>query len=136
MFDRRGFLSGAIFGTIALASSQSLADAQSSPKIPLKILKKTEYPGDKYACVLLEVDLDPEALVPRHMHPGLESSYLAAGSIRLSVKGQPDRIVKAGEGYQIPPETPHNIRNGPEKSTIVSTLIVEKDKPLVELVPE
>lgn len=136
MFDRRGFVSGAIFGTIALASSQSVADAQSLPKIPLKILKKTEYPGDKYACVLLEVDLDPEAHVPRHMHPGLESSYLAAGSITLSVKGEPDRVVKAGEGYQIPPETPHNIRNGPEKSTIVSTLIVEKDKPLVELVPE
>jgi quercetin dioxygenase-like cupin family protein len=136
MFNRRGFVSGAIFASAGLASSQGRADAPSSPKIPLKILRRTEYPGDKYACVLLEVDLDPDAPVPRHMHPGVESTYLASGSITLSIKGQPDRVVKAGEGYQIPPETPHSIRNGPDKSTIISTLIVEKDKPLVELVPE
>jgi quercetin dioxygenase-like cupin family protein len=136
MFNRHGFVSGAIFSTIALASCQGLADAQGSPRIPLKILKRIEYPGDKYVCVLLEVDLDPEAPVPRHMHPGVESTYLASGSITLSVNGQPDRIVKAGEGYQIPPQTPHSIRNGPNKSTIISTLIVEKDKQLVELVPD
>jgi quercetin dioxygenase-like cupin family protein len=136
MFNRRGFVAGAIFGTIGLASSQGSADTQSPPRIPLRILKRIEYPGDKYVCVLLEVDLDPDAPVPRHMHPGVESTYLVLGSITLSIKGQPDRIVKAGEGYQIPPETPHSIRNGPDKSTIISTLIVEKDKPLVELVPE
>jgi quercetin dioxygenase-like cupin family protein len=101
-------------------------------KIPLRILKRTEYPGDKYVCVLLSLDLAPGDLVPRHMHPGIGSSYIVAGSITLSVKREPDRIFKAGDGYQIPPETPHNIRNGPDRSTIVATLIVEKDKPLVE----
>ena len=136
MLDRRGFVSGAISATIALASAQARADAQKSPKIPLKFLKKIEYPGDDYVCVLVEVDLDPEERVPRHMHPGVESSYLAAGSVTLSVEGQPDLIVKTGDGYQIPPETPHSVRNGPLKSTIVSTLIVEKAKPLLSLVPE
>jgi hypothetical protein len=43
--------------------------------------------------------------------------------------------VKAGEGYQIPPETPHSIRNGFDKSTIVATFIVKKDKSLVEPTP-
>src|ERR1700748_45312 len=139
MFNRRSALSGALCATIAtigLASSQSRADTQAASAYPLSFLDRIEYPGDKYVCILVKLDLAPGQLVPRHMHPGVESSYLASGGITLSVKGQPDRIVKAGEGYQIPPETPHNIRNGPEKSTIVSTLSVEKDKPLVELVPE
>jgi quercetin dioxygenase-like cupin family protein len=132
MFDRRGFLWSTLSGAVGLALVQGRALAQGLSKIPLKILKRTEYPGDKYVCVLLSLDLAPGDLVPRHMHPGVESSYIVAGSITLSVKGEPDRIFKAGDGYQIPPETPHNIRNGPDGSTIVATLIVEKDKPLVE----
>jgi quercetin dioxygenase-like cupin family protein len=131
MPNRGGFVSGAIFATIGLALSYGRAIAQKSAEYPLKFLRKTEYPGDKYACILVKLDLTPGELVPRHMHPGVESSYLPAGSITLSVEGQPDLIVKAGDGYQIPPETPHSVRNGPEKSTIVATFIVEKDKPLV-----
>jgi quercetin dioxygenase-like cupin family protein len=132
MPNRRVFMSGAMVATIGLALSQGSTVAQTLSKIPLKILKKTEYPGDKYVCVLLSLELQPGEPVPRHMHPGVESSYIVEGGITLFVKGEPARVFKAGEGYQIPPETPHNIINGPEKSTIVATLIVEKDKPLVE----
>ena len=136
MFNRRGFVSGAIYATIGLASSQGGADALSSPGFSRKILQKTEYPGDKYVCILIEVDFDPEAFAARHTHPGVESGYLVSGSSTLSVKGQPDRILRAGDGYQIPPETPHSIRNGPDKSTIILTVVVEKDKPLTSPAPE
>ena len=136
MLKRRDFVSGAICTMIGVAYSQARAQAQKAPGYALKFLKKTEYPGDNYVCILVQDDLQPAERVPRHMHPGVESSYLVSGSLTLSVKGQPDLIVKAGDGYQIPPETPHSIQNGPEKSTIVATFIVEKDKPLVQLVPE
>jgi quercetin dioxygenase-like cupin family protein len=135
MPNRRGVLSGAIVAMIGSALLQGRAIAQKSAGYPLKFLRTTEYPGDKYACVLVKLDLAPGELVARHMHPGVESSYLAAGSVTLSVKGQPDFVVNAGDGYQIPPETPHSVRNGPEKSTIVATFIVEKNKPLVEPAP-
>lgn len=136
MFDRRGFVSGAIYATIALAATRSYADAPQAPKIPLKFLKRIDYPGDDHVCVLVEVDLEPHEHVPLHKHPGVESSYLVSGGLTVAVRGQPDLLVKAGDGYQIPPETPHSVQNGPEKSTIVSTLIVEKAKPLLTLVPE
>jgi quercetin dioxygenase-like cupin family protein len=135
MLNRRGFVSGGICATVGLALSRGRASAQNSPTFALKFLKKTEYPGDKYVCILVTLDFAPGERGVRHMHPGVESSYIAAGSITLSVEGQPDLVVKAGEGYQIPPETPHSIRNGPDKSTIVATFIVEKDKPLVEPAP-
>jgi hypothetical protein len=68
MFNRRGFVSGAIYATIGLASSQGSADALSSLGFIRKILQKTEYPGDKYVCILIEVDFDPEAVAARHTH--------------------------------------------------------------------
>ena len=135
MSNRRDFVSSAIVAAIGLALSQRRAIAEKSAGYPLKFLKKTEYPGDKYACVLVRLDLSPGEVVARHMHPGVESSYLPVGNITLSVEGQPDLIVNAGDGYQVPPETPHSVRNGPENSTIVATFIVEKNKPLVEPAP-
>jgi quercetin dioxygenase-like cupin family protein len=136
MLNRRGFVSGAICTTIGLTLTHARAEAQKAPGYGLKFLKKTEYPGNDHVCILVQDDLQPGERVPRHMHPGVESTYLVSGSLTLSVQGEPDLIVKAGDGYQIPPETPHSIRNGPEKSRIVATFIVEKDKPLVQLVPE
>ncbi|MEA2729993.1 MAG: hypothetical protein QOF70_4468, partial [Acetobacteraceae bacterium] len=136
MFRRRGFVSCAICAAVGLVVSQREADAQAKPGFSRNVLQKTEYPGDKYVCVLVEVDIDPNAVVPRHTHPGIESGYLISGSSTLSVKGQPDRIIKAGDGFQIQPETPHSVRNGPERSRVVATYIVEKDKPLASPAPE
>jgi quercetin dioxygenase-like cupin family protein len=135
MLGRRGFASCAICAAIGLVASNGEADAQ-APPFTRKILQKTEYPGDKYVCVLAEVEIEQNAVVPRHTHPGVESAYFMAGGGTLSVKGQPDRVVKAGEGFQIPPETPHGVRNGAEKSRVIITYIVEKDKPLASPAPE
>ena len=136
MLKRRGFVSCAICTAIGVVAAGGDANAQAQPGFTRKVLQKTEYPGDKYVCVLMEIDIDANALVARHTHPGVESSYIVSGGSTLSVKGQPDRILKAGDGFQIPPETPHSVRNGPEKSRIVATFVVEKDKPLASPAPE
>jgi quercetin dioxygenase-like cupin family protein len=137
MLQRRGFVSCAICSAIGLVATWSSAGAQSQPPgFSRKVLQKTEYPGDKYVCILVEVDIEPNALIARHTHPGVESGYLVSGSSTLSVKGQPDRVLKPGDGYQVPPETPHSVRNGPEKSIVSATFIVEKDKPLATPAPE
>ena len=136
MFKRRGVVACGICAAIGLIASGNEVAAQGAPGFTRKILQKTEYPGDKYVCVLVEVEVDPKALIARHTHPGVESSYFASGGGTLSVKGQPDRVLKAGEGFQIPPEVPHSLRNGDAKSKVVATYIVEKDKPLASPAPE
>jgi len=136
MLNRRGFVSCAICTAVGLVASSVEADAQGQPGLTRTILQKTEYPGDKHASILAVVDIDPNTVVPRHTHPGVESSYLLSGGGTLSVKGQPDRVLKAGDGFQIPPEVPHGLRNGPEKSRIAITYVVEKDKPLASPAPE
>ena len=86
--------------------------------------------------MLVEVEIDPGVLVARHTHPGVESSYVVSGSSTLSVKGQPDRVLNAGDGFQIPAEVPHSVKNGNAKTKVVATYIVEKDKPLASPAPE
>lgn len=136
MLKRRGLVSCAICTAVGLAISEGAAKAQVQPGFTRKILEKTEYPGRRFACVLVEVDIEPNGVVPRHTHPGVESSYLVSGKCTLSVQGQPDRVLKAGDGFQVPPEVPHSVRNGPEASRVAATFIVEKDKPLSSPAPE
>jgi len=136
MLERRGFVSCAICAAASLVALNGEADAQGTPGLTRKILQKTEYPDGKYVCVLVDVEIEPNALVSRHTHPGVESAYLISGTGTLSVKGQSDRMIKAGDGFQIPPEVPHSLRNGPEKAHVVATYIVEKDKPLASPAPE
>jgi quercetin dioxygenase-like cupin family protein len=133
MIKRRGFVSCAICAAVGLTASEARAQA---PGVTRTILQKTEYPGDKYASILVAAEIEPNVLVARHTHPGVESSYVISGGGTLSVKGQPDRAIKTGEGFQIPPEVPHALRNGPEKTRIAITYIVEKDKPLATPAPE
>ena len=135
MLKRRGLVTCAICTAVGLVWSEGSADAQTQPGFTRKILEKTEYPGRRFACVLVAVDIEPNGVVPRHTHPGVESSFRVSGSCTLSVEGQPDRVLQAGDGFQVPPEVPHSVRNGPEASRVAATFIVEKDKPLSSPAP-
>lgn len=135
MLSRRNFGACAICAVAGFAATAAEAQAQSSGGLKRTILQKTEFPGDKYATVLVAVDVGPGFFVAWHTHPGVESAYLIEGEVELSVKGQATKALKAGEGFQIPPETPHSARNGAKPAKLAITYVVEKDKPLVSPAP-
>jgi quercetin dioxygenase-like cupin family protein len=88
-------------------------------------------PMPGYVRLVAEVTIDPGILVARHTHPGIESGYVVAGGLELPIEGQPTRMVKAGDGFQISVATPHaGGKNGDTKTVVVSTYVVEKGKPL------
>jgi quercetin dioxygenase-like cupin family protein len=44
--------------------------------------------------------------------------------------------LKAGDGFTVPPETPHaGVKNDDKKTRVAVTFVVEKDKPLLSFVP-
>ncbi|WP_029002811.1 cupin domain-containing protein [Azorhizobium doebereinerae] len=135
MLSRRGFVSCAICTAVGFAAIAEDAGAQ-TPGVTRTVLQKTEYPGEKYVSILMVAEFDANLKVARHTHPGLESTYLVAGGGTLSVKGQPDRVMAAGEGFQVPAEVPHSFQVGPEKVRLAITYVVEKDKPLASPAPE
>jgi quercetin dioxygenase-like cupin family protein len=137
MLSRRKFAACALCAAAGFAAvAVGEANAQMPAGIKRTILSKTDMPDGKYVALLAEVEIDAGVAVPRHTHPGVESAYCLDGSAQLSVKGQPDRVIKAGDSFQVPTETPHSAKVGDQRFKLLITYTVEKDKPLATPAPE
>jgi quercetin dioxygenase-like cupin family protein len=79
---------------------------------------------------MLRIAIDPDAMIARHTHPGIESGDVVEGGTDLAIDGVGALNLKPGDGFQVPKETPHGGRNGSSRTVIVATNVVEKGKPL------
>ena len=84
-----------------------------------------------------------ETLIPAgvesgwHAHPGEEVGYIIAGQVEMMVQGRATVVLHAGDGFLIPPRTPHNARDlGPETGRMLSTYIVETGQPIATFVDQ
>ena len=137
MLTRRGFAgfaSCALCGItefIATEASAQGAPAAGTPGVTRKILSQTDGPTPGYTTILVEATIEAGTPVARHTHPGVESAYVLEGGFELPIQGQATRTIKPGDGFQIPPDTPHaGGKPGSAKSVILITYVVEKGKPL------
>jgi len=134
-------LSRRIFGACALCSAVGLvasrAEAQPQPRIPaespdLKVtmLRRADLPGGAHEAVQLLVEAKPNAVAPRHTHPGVESTVVLEGGGEQVIDGQPPLPVSAGDTWQVSAGVPHGGRYGPQGCKFIVTLSVEKGKPM------
>jgi quercetin dioxygenase-like cupin family protein len=138
MLTRRGFAGVATCWICAtpVGFMATDASAQGAPPAPTtglkrKILSQIDGPTPGYTTIIAEVEIDANVMIARHTHPGIESGYVVEGNIDLPVQGRPTVSLKAGDGFQVPPNTPHaGAKNGAKPTKVVSTYIVEKGKPL------
>src|SRR3954463_10596897 len=57
-----------------------------------------------------------------HTHPGEEVGYILAGHVRMMIDGADSLELHTGDGFLIPPGTPHNALDvGPETGLMLST---------------
>jgi quercetin dioxygenase-like cupin family protein len=133
MLTRRGFAGCAlcaITGFVATEASAQGAPAATSG-VTRKILSKTDGPTAGYETLLVEAEIDAGVAVARHTHPGIESAYVLEGGFELPIQGQDTRMLKAGDGFMIPPNTPHaGGKPGTAKTKVLITYVLEKGKPL------
>jgi quercetin dioxygenase-like cupin family protein len=117
---------------VPLIAVSSIAQQSGIKRTPLQTV---DFPAG-YSVVSVIAEIPPGACAGRHTHPGVESTYVMEGTAILKVAGQPDRTVKAGESFQIPPGVPHDgcVPQG-ESFKILATYIVEKGKPLATPAP-
>jgi quercetin dioxygenase-like cupin family protein len=137
MLTRRefaGVASCAICGLSGLIATDAAAQGTppaTTPGVTRKILSQMDGPMPGYVTINVEAEIEPGVLVARHTHPGIESGYVLEGGFDLPIQGQPTRTLKPGDGFQVPPETPHaGTKNGDKTSRIAITYVVEKGKPL------
>jgi len=115
----------------ATASAQQLpAAANQTANIKRTPLQKFDVPGTNYETVIGIAEIVPNVNIGRHTHPGPESGYMLEGEMTLLVQGQPDKVVKAGESYTVPPGAIHDAKTGPAGAKVIATYVVEKGKPL------
>jgi quercetin dioxygenase-like cupin family protein len=137
MLTRRGFAgfaSCAICGLTGFISTEASAQGTptaTTPGVTRKILSQMDGPMPGYVTISVEAEIEPGVTVARHTHPGIETGYVLEGGFDLPIQGQPTRTLKPGDGFQVPPETPHaGSPNGDKKSRVAITYVVEKGKPL------
>ena len=82
-----------------------------------------------------------ETLIPAgvesgwHVHPGEEVGYIMEGQVEMRVQGRATVVLNPGDGFLIPPRTPHNARDlGPATGRMLSTYIVETGQPIATFV--
>ncbi len=103
-------------------------------------LKRTEIqhsassiPGRDIVQVLTEIPAGIES--GWHTHPGEEVGYIIAGTVRMMIEDRSTLTLNAGDGFLIPPGTPHNALDvGPETGRMLSTYLVEAGRPVATLV--
>ena len=137
MLTRRGFggfascAICAVSGFIATEASAQGAPTTTTAGVTRKILSQTDGPTPGYTTILVEATIEAGVPVARHTHPGVESAYVLEGGFELPVQGQATRTLKPGDGFHIPPETPHaGGKPGDAKTRILVTYVVEKGKPI------
>jgi quercetin dioxygenase-like cupin family protein len=70
---------------------------------------------------------DGETVTP-HIHNGVEMTEVLSGTFELYVKGQPVKIIHAGESFIVPREAPHDARPAPGSPPVklAVTLVIDK----------
>lgn len=106
------------------------AGAQANSPIKRTPLQSFDVPGTNQTTVIMRVEVTPSSQIGRHTHPGIESGYVLEGDMVLIIEGQPDRTLKAGESYQVPPGAIHDGKSGDKGAAIIATFVVEKGKPM------
>lgn len=74
------------------------------------------------------------AMVPLHFHHGDEFHLVLSGEWAAEVEGRPVHIMKAGDSQYVGREQWHGGRVlGTEPMRLLGVMIVEKDKPIIEM---
>jgi quercetin dioxygenase-like cupin family protein len=118
-----------VAGNFMMAEAQDRDDLAS--KLSRRVVQRASLSIPGRELVQVETEIPEGVESGWHVHPGEEVGYIIAGQIEMRVEGRADVVLKAGEGFLIPPRTPHNARDlGPGTGRMLSAYIVEMGEPL------
>jgi quercetin dioxygenase-like cupin family protein len=128
----------AMFAALVAAIATLLVEVvaqEAKPQVTRAILERhdeTGVPGREI--VLGTAELSPGAEVPWHTHFGEEAGYVLKGELILSIRGQRDTHLRAGDHFFNPRGVAHSLHAAPGTAggVALSTWVVDKGKPLVE----
>lgn len=97
-------------------------------------LQKLDFPAG-YNTVTAIAEVPAHGAAGRHIHPGAETGYVLEGELELVIDGQPPKIIRAGESYQIPEGAVHDAKAGDKPFKVLGVYIVKAGEPLAKPAP-
>ena len=134
-------LAGALGVLLAAAAADAEATGQAGappqrPPITRTDLQRHDLGTAGREAIQARIDFSPGAVAPRHRHPGEEIVYVLRGTLEYQVQGRPPVTLRVGDVLFIPAETVHAVRNvGSDSASELATYVVDKNRPLITLVP-
>jgi quercetin dioxygenase-like cupin family protein len=125
MLTRRAFTTCALCAIAGFAATAAEAQSAATP-IKRTILQRTDGPAPGYETLVVSVEIEPNAAVARHTHPGVESGYVVEGESELAIDRQPTRTISVGQTFQLPTGVPHGAKTGDKGLRAVAVYVVEK----------
>ena len=127
----------AVVAVLIIGSGLALHIAQAQqPGVKRTDLQQHDLSVPGREVVQVRVDIAPGVLAHNHSHPGEEIVYVIEGLLEYQLEGKSPVTLRAGEVLFIPAGTIHSAKNvGSVNAAELATYIVEKGKPLLELVP-
>jgi quercetin dioxygenase-like cupin family protein len=125
--------------TVVALSVNAAADEPKTSAQPVRTIferhDQSGVPGKEI--VIGSAMLPAGTAIGYHTHPGDEAGYVLKGTLILKTRGQPDRVLKAGDSFFNPRGAVHSVAAAPgdEGATAVSAWIVDKGQPLATPVP-
>jgi len=121
---------------IACASGAVAADLPKRPAGTTRVdLQRHDISIPGHEVWQLRVAFAPGASFPRHRHPGEEVIYVLNGMIEYELDGKPPVTLQAGDVLFVPDGAVHAAKNvGSDEAAELGTYIVEKGKPLTEII--
>jgi quercetin dioxygenase-like cupin family protein len=95
--------------------------------------------GDHLKATVVEVHYGPGESSPPHSHPCAVIGYVVEGALRTQVKGEPEAMYKAGEGFYEAPNGVHVVSanaSQTEAATFIAYFVCDHNTPLSSDVPE
>lgn len=130
MFTRRGFVACGLCAAAGFAATDAGAQGTQTPGLKRTILSRVDGPAEGYETIEAKIEIPAGSVVARHMHFGVESSYVVEGSVTLDIEGVGPKVYAAGQAFQVPARAPHGAKAGDAPVAVVGVYVVEKGKPL------
>jgi quercetin dioxygenase-like cupin family protein len=129
---------GALIAVVALTLNAAADEPKASAQPVRTVFERHDQSGvPGKEIVIGSAMLPADTAIGYHTHPGDEAGYVLKGTLTLKTRGQPDRMLKAGDSFFNPRGAVHSLVAAPggDGGTALSAWIVDKGQPLATPVP-
>jgi quercetin dioxygenase-like cupin family protein len=128
-------LATAMLGLTTTANAQQApvtppAITQGTQGIKRTILQRHDVPGTNLETIVALVEVAANFKAGRHSHPGNVTGYVMEGEFFMTLDGQPEKALKAGDSLLVPNAAIHDEGTKDKPARIIAVYVVEKGKPL------